>query len=251
MRRGFIILVVAAACVAASWTAGLSGQTALGRPVAPLALAVGDSVNLAFTLPAEPRPHRVEVWRAEKDGAAFKVVAQLDASTLAWTDSDVGQGRTYLYAIRTSRGASQSDISPPVEVTVGGSARITLVGGSTERALFEVVVFRGGRRLIAQFVHVPGETIGDLAWVGEIDGVADFRLGPKLTSLSLAEGEAVETRRETPALPDGKPMTDLAGRPIELEFKLSAGKQEVLIAAMVDKQGAIVTLREGESLDVR
>jgi hypothetical protein len=250
MRRGFLMLSVFLALVLVGSADHPVGQAAMPKPDAPYALASGDSVRLAFTLPREPRPQRVHVLRAAKDGPAFTVVADLDAAALAWTDKDVRAGQTYLYVIRTLRGAATSEPSDPAEVTVGGTARLTLVGGSLERALFEVTIYRGGKRHTARFVHKPGEAIGDLAWVPELNSAADFRLGPTLVGLSLGESDAIETSRLALKNAAGEPITDLGGQPIELDFAIPTGSHEVLRAAIRTKGGNEVTLQEGATLQV-
>ncbi len=243
-----VFLLALAAMVLAG--GGMSSQqTALPAPGAPLALASGDGVTLAFTLPPDPRPQRVIVLRAARDGDAFAIVADLDAAQLTWVDRDVRAGRRYLYAIRTRRGASESEPSATVEVLVGGTSRITLVGGSTDRALFEVVIYRGGRRFSSRFVHKPGDPIGDLAWVPELDAAADFRLGPRLAGLSLTTGESTAISREALLQADATPLTDAAGRPIELEFSAPAGTHEIL-QARVTTRGGEITLKEGDTLRV-
>lgn len=243
----FAILVMAGVFLAGGVT---SGQVAPPKPNAPLALATGDSVSLAFSLPATPRPHRIQVLRSTKEGTTFSIAADLDASVLAWVDKDVTAGKTYVYAIRTQRGPEKSEISQSIEVTVGGSARVTLLGGSLDRALFEVVLYKGGKKVSARFVHKAGEKIGDLAWVDELDGVADFRLGPTLVRMSLTSSEALETQREALKTADGSALTDLAGRPLELDFKLPTGNHEVVQVTLLDAKGQPASLREGESLKI-
>jgi hypothetical protein len=250
MKRAILLICLSAALVMAQRETVLSQQE-LPRPPAPLVLATGDSVSLAFKLPASPRPQRVQVLRAVKDAGGFIEVANLDASQLSWVDTDVQPGTVYWYTIRTSRGGAQSEPSPRAEAAIAGGSRVTLIGGSTERALFEVVVYRGGRRLAAQFVHKAGDVIGGFAWVEELGRVEDFRLGPRLTSLELAQSDAHQAQREVLTAPGGSPLTDLAGRRIELEFRVPAGRQEVLQATLQDSQGRGQQLTEGESLLIR
>lgn len=248
LQRTCLLLAVFAAMFAAG--SGAGGQAPSSKPPAPLVLAAGEGVSLAFALPAKPRPHGIQVLRATKESSTFAVAAEIDASALTWVDDNVVAGRTYVYAIRTVRDGQASDISPTVEVTVGGSARITLLGGSLERALFEVVIFRQGKRLASRFVHKPGDKIGDLAWVEELDGVADFRLGPVLATITLTQSEAVETQREVLKRADGGGLTDLAGRPIELAFKVPTHSHEVVQVRLLDAQGRPRFLREGETLAI-
>lgn len=184
------------------------------------------------------------------EGTSFAIVAELDAHTLRWVDQDVRAGATYLYAIRTLRGTLQSEISPTVEVVVGGHSRVTLVGGSLERALFEVVMFRAGRRLEARFVAKPGEVIGDFAWVDEIDSVADFRRGVRLVALELQQSISTESQRSALKAADGAALTDLAGEPIELEFVVPGRANEVLVATVARGDDTEARLAEGESLRV-
>lgn len=225
-------------------------EATLPRPAAPYAVAAGDTVKVAFRLPPIPPPRKVQVLRAAQEASSFAIVAELDAQALQWVDEEVRAGGTYVYAIRTMRGQVLSEISPTVEVVVGGHSRVTLIGGSLERALFEVVMFRSGRRLTQRFVHKPGEAIGDLAWVDELDSVADFRRGLRLAGLALRESVSAENQRSDLRAADGSALADLAGEPLELDFLVPGRSRETLVAAIIDGEGRETPVAEGESLRV-
>lgn len=222
-------------------------QQTLPRPDAPLALAGGESVSLAWGLPPSPKPDTVVIYRGTGDGAQFIEVARLPASTLRFTDNEVNLGRSYHYRVQTVRGNQVSELSEPAEVLVGGGAKVTFIGGSLDRALFEVVMFRRGSRVTAQFVHKPGDAIGDLAWVAELEGVEDFRLGPKLQALAISVAESRENVSRPLLDAGGKPLTDIAGRSVPVEFRLPGATHEIIIATLHDAQGKPFQLKEGES----
>ncbi|MCB9931955.1 MAG: fibronectin type III domain-containing protein [Planctomycetes bacterium] len=234
--------------VAGLLTFGAEAQEAeLPKPDAPLAMAAGESVSLAWSLPAKPKPELVVIYRGTKDGAQFVEVGRVAADVLRFTDKEVSLGRSYQYRVQTVKGARVSALSEPAEVLVGGSARITFLGGSLERALFEVVMFRRGRRITAQFVHKPGDAIGDLAWVSELDSVEDFRLGPKLQALAIGIAEARESVSQPLIGADGQPVTDIAGRTVQVEFRLPGATHEIMIATLLNGEGQPVQIKEGES----
>lgn len=237
-------------CLAALVTAGAhsDAQTAeLPTPKAPLALPAGESVSLVWSLPPQTKPDTVIVYRSGKDGAGLAELARVPASDLRWTDGEVTLGQTYEYRVQTLKGAKNSGISEPAIVLVGGSARITFLGGSVNRALFEVVMFRRGRRVASLFVHKPGDPIGDLAYVADLDSVEDFRLGPRLTKLDISVAEARETTGETLTDAGGEPMKDLAGREVQIDFTYPGATREIVIATITDGSGAIRQIKEGET----
>lgn len=216
-------------------------------PGAPLALASGESASLAWSLPPAPKVDVVVIYRSGKEGAGLSEVARVNAGDLRWTDKDVALGRTYEYRIQILKGAKSSGISGHAEVTIGGSARITFVGGSVDRALFEVMMFRRGRRVSARFVHKPGDAIGDLAYVPDLDSVEDFRLGPTLVKLDIGVAETRETSNDTLLDAKGQPMKDLAGRDVRIDFTYPGATNEIVIATILDAQDRPMKLKEGES----
>lgn len=222
----------------------------LPQPDAPLVMAGGDGVQLAWSLPVKPKADRVIIFRSLVGGANFDEVARVDASKLQYLDDTAALGQTYQYRIQIARGAQTSAMSLPGVITVGDSARISFLGGSTDRALFEVVMFRRGRRISAQFVHKLGDQIGDLAYVPELDSVEDFRLGPKLTKIALDTAETRETVSEELKGPDGEVMKDLAGRPIKVEYEFPGATHEVAIATLQHAKGNFFQLKEGETYKV-
>lgn len=222
-------------------------QPLLPKPDAPIAVAAGESVSLAWSLPPKPKPDTVVIYRGTGDGAQFIEVGRVPASALRFTDNEVSLGRSYQYRVQTLKGAEKSELSEPADVLVGGSAKITFLGGSSERALFEVVMFRRGSRVTAQFVHKPGDAIGDLAWVAELEGVEDFRLGPKLQALAISVAESRENVSQPLLGPDGQPLADIAGRTVKVDFQLPGATHEIMIATLLDAQGKPFQLKEGES----
>lgn len=237
-------------CISALAFAGAqsNAQTAeLPMPDAPLALPGGESVSLAWSLPPQAKPALVVVYRSGKDGAGLAEVARVSASDLRWSDSDVTLGQTYEYRVQTLKGSKNSGISEPATVTVGGSAKITFLGGSENRALFEVVMFRRGRRVAAQFVQKPGDRIGDLAYVPDLDSVEDFRLGPRLVKLDIGVAEARETISEALTNAKGEELKDLAGREVQIEFTYPGATKEIVIASISDAAGRPLQLKEGET----
>ncbi|MBZ0136149.1 MAG: fibronectin type III domain-containing protein [Planctomycetes bacterium] len=216
-------------------------------PDAPLALAGGETVSLAWSLPPAPKVDMVVIYRSGKEAAGLSEVARVNGSDLQWTDKDVALGRTYEYRIQTLKGAKNSGISGHVEVTVGDSARITFIGGSVDRALFEVMMFRRGRRVSSRFIHKPGDPIGDLSYVPDLDTIEDFRLGPRLLKLDIGVAETRETSSETLGDASGQTMKDLGGREVRIDFTYPGATNEVMIATILDAQDRPVKLKEGES----
>jgi hypothetical protein len=240
-----VALVLAAALVVLS-VAGAVAESALSAPDAPLVLAAGDHVALAWTLPPDARARDVILLRAEKDDSRFEELARLPASELRYTDRDVKPGRTYQYVLRLVRGSASSELSPYAEVSVGGTDRVVFLGGSTERAWFEVVRFVGGTRVSARFVHKPGQAIGDLAYVPALEATLDFRLGHRLETLTLDVAPAQDVTRAPLSRADGKAMTDAAGRPVELTFRHAGPRREIVTALVRGRDGATRVLAEGE-----
>lgn len=247
MAARIAILTVCLAVLTLSGAHSDAQAVELPSPAAPLALAGGEAIDLAWSLPPGVKPETVVILRSGKDAAGLAEVARVPASDLRWTDSDFTLGQTYEYRVQTLKGAKKSGISEPATVLVGGTARITFLGGSTERALFEVSIFRRGRRVAAQFVHKPGDKIGDLAYVPDLDSVEDFRLGPTLLKLSISVAEARETASETLKTSNGEPMLDLAGSEIQIEFTYPGATKEVVVAYITDAAGQPQVLMEGEA----
>lgn len=230
-----------------------AGQSADQRPAQPgklLVLARGAAVSLAWTLGDGLRPHTVVVYRADKESDRFEQVAELDAAVRGWTDERVTLGRTYLYQLEGVRGGARSGPSAAAEILVGGGARVWLRGGSPDRAVFEVTIFREGRSLSATFAHGPGEPIGDLVYVNDLQQAVDFRVGARLRELALTRAYAPEAARETLKDAVGVPIADLAGRPITLDFRTPGPEREVL-SAMIELPGSkFVPLLEGAATTV-
>jgi len=242
--------VALALALSASATPGSQAQSDLQAPLAPLAMAAGQSVVLAWQLPARPRPDTVVIYRSEKTAEAFEELARVESATLGFTDEKVELGRAYQYRLAMLRGAAASPMSGAVEVLVGGTARMTLRGGSTDRAVFDVTVFRGGRRLTSAFSHSPGEKIGDLVHVPELARIEDFRLGVTLRELSLSRARSETTSRLALQTSAGESLKDLAGNPIQADFRFPGSEREILTAAIQLADGRIIALAEGVSFTV-
>lgn len=242
--RRFLVLVVAALVLVLMGGAERASSQPV-TPSAPLCLAAGQSVRLAWSLPPGPKPSLVVIYRAEQEAAAFVELARVDATTLSHVDDTVQLGRVYQYTLATVRGAAVSPMSAATQVLVGGSSRVLLRGGSIDKAVFEVTVFRAGRKLSASFVHGPGEQVGDLVHVPELQRIEDFRLGLTLRELSLSRAKSEVTSMEELKDADGKPLLDFGGKPLRLEFRAPGSEREVLTAALALKDGRVVTLTEG------
>lgn len=238
-------LVIAVAAWAAFHTDAQNAE--LPKPDAPLAIAAGETVNIAWSLPPKPKPETVVIYRGTADGQQFVEVGRVDASLLRFTDDKVTLGQTYRYRVQTIKGTQNSALSEPAEVLVGGSAKITFMGGSVERALFEVVMFRRGRRVSALFVHKPGDAIGDLAYVDDLDSVEDFRLGPVLSRLNISIAESKETASMPLANAKGLPLKDVAGREVKADFRFPGATHEIIVATLLNEDGQPMQLKEGES----
>lgn len=247
--RHCLVLFVALAVLALTGAAAPVASQPV-TPSAPLCLAAGTSVRLAWSLPPGPKPSLVVIYRAEREAAAFVELARVDATALAHVDDTVQLGRVYQYTLATVRGAAMSPMSAATEVLVGGSSRVLLRGGSIEKAVFEVTVFRAGRKLTSSFVHGPGEQVGDLVHVPELQRIEDFRLGLLLRELSLSRAKTEVTSMEELKDAEGKPMLDFGGKPLRLEFRAPGTEREVLTAALALKDGRVVTLTEGSAFVV-
>lgn len=207
----------------------------------------GPDVVLAWSLPSGPRPSQVALLRADAQDPAFVRLAVLDAADLGYVDSTAVLGRTYYYRLEAIRGAARA-LSPVTEIAVGGGARVRLVGGSPSRAVFEVTLLVSGRRLSQVFAHKPNQPIGDFAYVPELDRLVDFRVGGTLRELSLTRTLARETARLALADATGRPLTDLAGNAIALDFQPPGAERESL-SAIIEFPGArFLPLLEGQSL---
>ncbi|MCC6573541.1 MAG: fibronectin type III domain-containing protein [Planctomycetes bacterium] len=248
MKR-FAAILIAALLAAFVAVSGGQAQSAPVTPPAPLVLARGESVSIAWRLPNDPRPINVVLYRRVAGGTLARI-GEFPAEQLSFVDKDVQQGKNYEYAIAAAyRKGPVSPISPIAAVSIAGGARITLKGGSLARAVFEVTIFDQGRKITSEFVNLPGETIGDLGFVKDLNKTLDFRLGAKLLALEVAEVSGVRPQREALMDTAGKPMTDATGKPINLEFKLPGDTREVIVARIRTKDGRTVALHEGESID--
>lgn len=215
-------------------------------PPAPLALPDGESVQLAWSLPPAPRADTVVIYRSTRRGAQFDEVARLPAADMRYVDKGVVLGQTYQYRVQTVRGVNASPLSEAAEVLVGGGSRIIFLGGSLERGLFEVVAFRRGRRVSARFVHKPGDPMGDLAYMADVDAVEDFRLGPRLVKLRIGHAESRKSGSEVLKNASGEAVKDLSGREVTLDFDFPGAAREVVIATIALADGREVELKEGE-----
>jgi hypothetical protein len=222
----------------------------LPQPAAPLLLADGQSVSIAWSLPPKPKPEIAVIYRAAADGTNMIEAGRAPASDLRFTDKDVALGVTYQYRIKLMKGTKESAFSEAASVRVGGSAKITFVGGSLDRALFEVTMFRRGQRVSSTFVQRVGDQVGDLAYVASLASVEDFRLGPKLTKLEIGVGESSETANQTLLGPDGQPIKGPGGREVKVEFKFPGATHEIMIATLASKDGKTFQMKEGESIAV-
>lgn len=225
-----------------------SAQTPeLTKPGAPLLIAGGETVQVAWSLPEGPKLEIMVIYRTTKAAPQLVEVGRVAARRLTFTDDDVRLGQTYQYRIQAFRGMHKSAMSDVSEVRVGGTAQIAFLGGSPERAVFEVSMFTKGSRVTAQFVHSPGDVIGDLAYVEALETIVDFRIGPRLVGMEIGDSTPDETQRETLKDAQGEPMRAPGGGEIELEFIVPGREYETLIATLRDTGGRTFTLREGET----
>ncbi len=246
---GISAVVIAALTAALLAVSTPLAQTPPPAPSAPLLLVRGGAVVVAWRLPPQPRPVTIVLYRREVGGTLARV-GEYPAEQLTVVDKEVRQGKSYEYALAAAyRKGPVSVISHTAAVSVGGGSRVTLVGGSLTRAVFEVTLFEEGRKLTAQFVHGPGEAIGDMSYVTELGRSVDFRLGARLSALEVADVSGVRPSRESVGDIADKMMTDLAGRKLELDFKFPGETREVLRAQVQTKDGKTVTLAQGDSLD--
>lgn len=250
MRRARAPICAFILALAAAWTGvATSAQTPPEPPPAPLLLVRGDTVAVAWRLPAQPRPLTVVLYRRPVGGTLTRV-GEYPAEQLSCIDKEVQQGRGYEYAIAVAyRKGPVSAISHTAAVNIGGGARVLLKGGSVSHAVFEVTMYDQGRKVTAEFVTAPGEVIGDISFVKSLERPLDFRLGAKLLSLELADVSGMRNSREAILDPAGKPMADAAGQPLVLDFKLPGETREVLVARVQTRDGRAVTLNEGDSIE--
>lgn len=248
MRKAAVlatVVLIALACVLMD-VAGSNTAQESPAPAAPLALVAGAAVNLAWQLPASPRPISVVVFR-RTPGAQYTEIATVDAESLGYADAGVSQGLIYEYAIALlQRRMPRSAISDPTSVKVGVSDIVTFRGGSISRAIFDVALFVKGRKYTETFVHAAGEVIGDLRRVDGVDDPLDFRVGCKLDLLRLEIAPGKNIARDVIQDARGKPMLDLAGKPVSLKFPAPGETRERLVAELTTGDGRTVTLAEGE-----
>ena len=249
MLRLRITLAVVVAMLAALVAVNTGDAQAPPSPAAPLVLAQGQSVMIAWRLPAQPRPVTIVLYRRTVGGTLGRI-GEFPAAQLSYIDKDVAEGASYEYAVAAAyRKGPVSAISAISPVSIAGGAKITLVGGSITQAVFEVTIFDQGRKVTAQFVNTPGQPIGDLHYVASAGKTLDFRLGSKLLSLDVAEISGVRPTREPLLDATGKPMLDLAGQPLSIELKLPGETREVLTAQIITGDGRTIMLNEGDSID--
>ncbi|MDC1142447.1 hypothetical protein OAU50_05105 [Planctomycetota bacterium] len=251
MAKKVINLCVAAVLLVGAFLSGVASQDGRAQitPSAPIVSAQGSEVVLAWSLPADQRIERVDIMRAPEGMDKFIVLETVDATITTASDATPTLGKRYSYQLRmhTDEG---SMLTPVVEVLVGGEATIRLVGGSLDRALFEVTLYRNGQKISEQFLHSTGETVGDLRYPEGIDSVLDFRLGPRLMTLELIRDVSMEVIRTPLQDASGTPLLGPTGKEIPLEFTVPGTEREILKATIKTADGAMHTLNEGESLTV-
>lgn len=252
MKRKVRNLFIALALIAGAFLSAVASQPELVQvtPSAPIVSAEGSEVTLAWSLPAGIRIETVDITRTPASLDKFVVLTSLDATEMTYTDASVKLGKSYRYQLRMHTSTGQTLLSEPVEILVGGRATIRLVGGSLDRALFEVTLYRNGQRITEQFLHSVGDEVGDLRYPKSLDIVMDFRLGPRLMKLELMEGRSSDVIR-TPLMDiSGEVLKGPSGKDIPLEFTVPGNEREVLKATVKTVDGVLHELVEGESLTV-
>ena len=251
MKR-FHILLFALILIAGAFMSGIVAQPERVQitPSAPIVSAEGSEVTLAWALPSGLRIESVDIMRAPLSMKKFVVLKNLDATEMSFTDSSVELGKSYYYQLRMNTSAGQALLSESATILVGGRATIRLVGGSLDRALFEVTLYRNGQRITEQFLHSTGDEVGDLRYPKLLNTVMDFRLGPRLMKLELTKGRSSEVIRTPLKDVSGKVLTGTSGKEIPLEFMVPGSEHEILKATVKTVDGALHELVEGESLTV-
>ncbi|MHC4840970.1 MAG: hypothetical protein ACYTDT_08465 [Planctomycetota bacterium] len=245
-------LFIAALLVVGAFFTGVASQGTGAQitPSAPLVSAEGNEVVLAWSLPAGVRIETTEIMRAPSGEQRFIVIQSVDGTMTTAKDTTPELGKSYSYQLRLHTSSGQSLLTPAVKVLVGGEATIRLVGGSLDRAMFEVTLYRSGKKITEQFLHSTGDAVGDMRYPEGMDTVLDFRLGPRLLKLELTTGESSEVIRTTLQSPTGDPILGPSGNEIPLEFVVPGSEREVLQATVKTTDGALHKLLEGESLTV-
>ena len=223
-----------------------TAQSSSGKPLAPLAVANGNSVSLSWRLPASPRPLNVVIYRGEVGGPLSRI-GTVEAERRSFVDTNVSVGQSYEYAIALDqRGLPLSAMSSTVMVSVGATDRIVFRGGSISRGVFDVTVYAENRKFVETFVAAPGEAVGDLRRMEGIEKAVDFRLGCKVIALRLEIMEGKSDTREPVKDAAGNVLRDLGGRPIEIALPAKSEARERLVAEVELPGGRKLTLLEGE-----
>ncbi|MCF6227590.1 MAG: hypothetical protein L3J82_02845 [Planctomycetes bacterium] len=251
MKR-FRTFMFALILIAGAFASGIASQPERVQitPSAPIVSAEGSEVTLAWSLPFGIRIETVDVMRAPLSMKKFVVLKSLDATEMSFTDSSVELGKSYYYQLRMNTSTGQALLSESATILVGGRATIRLVGGSLDRALFEVTLYRNGQRVTEKFLHSTGDEVGDLRYPKSLDTVMDFRLGPRLMKLELTKGRSSEVIRTPLKDASGEVLKGPSGKEIPLEFTVPGSEREVLKATVKTVDGALHELVEGESLTV-
>jgi hypothetical protein len=244
-RLAFLLLLMAALVLALFSVSAPSAQSSSGKPLAPLAIANGNSVTLSWRLPVSPRPLNVVIYRGEVGGPLSRI-GTVEAERRTFTDANVSAGQSYDYALAHDlRGQPLSAMSSPVSVSVGATDRIVFRGGSISRGVFDVTVYAENRKFVETFVAASGETVGDLRRVEGLEKALDFRLGCKVIALRLEIIAGKSATHEAAQDAAGNPLRDLGGRPIEITLPAKSEARERLVVE-VEVGGRKLTLLEGE-----
>ena len=245
-RLALFLLFLGALALAVFSVSAPAAQTSSGKPLAPLAVANGNSVSLSWRLPASPRPLNVVIYRGEVGGPLSRI-GTVEAERRSFVDTNVSVGQSYEYAIALDqRGLPLSAMSSTVMVSVGATDRIVFRGGSISRGVFDVTVYAENRKFVETFVAAPGEAVGDLRRMEGIEKAVDFRLGCKVIALRLEIMEGKSATREPVQDAAGNGLRDLGGRPIEIALPAKSEARERLVAEVELPGGRKLTLLEGE-----
>jgi hypothetical protein len=97
-RLALFLLFLGALALAVFSVSAPAAQTSSGKPLAPLAVANGNSVSLSWRLPASPRPLNVVIYRGEVGGPLSRI-GTVEAERRSFVDTNVSVGQSYEYAI--------------------------------------------------------------------------------------------------------------------------------------------------------
>ncbi len=245
-RVALLLLILGTLALAVFSVSAPAAQTSSGKPLAPLAIANGNSVTLSWRLPVSPRPLNVVIYRGEVGGPLSRL-GTVEAERRSFTDSNVSAGQSYDYALaHDQRGLPLSAMSAPVSVSVGTTDRIVFRGGSISRGVFDVTVYAENRKFVETFVAASGEAVGDLRRVEGMEKALDFRLGCKVIALRLEITAGKSATREPVQDAAGNPLRDLGGRAIEITLPAKSEARERLVAEIELSGGRKLTLLEGE-----